>query len=136
MKFVIDNWLLIVVALTSGGMLLWPVVMSGARGSSVGSTLAVQLMNREKAIVIDVSEAEEFASGHVAGARNVPVGQLEQRLPEVAKNKSLPLIFVCPTGARANRAVGVAQKLGYERVQALAGGLNAWKEANLPVEKG
>jgi rhodanese-related sulfurtransferase len=71
----------------------------------------------------------------VAGSRNVPFGQLEQRLPEVVKNKALPLILVCPTGARAGRAAGIAKKLGYEQAQAMAGGLNAWKEANLPVEK-
>jgi rhodanese-related sulfurtransferase len=135
MKFVMDNWLLILVAITSGGMLIWPVIAGGARAGAVTAANAVQLINREKAIVIDVSEPAEFASGHVGSARNVPFGQVEARLPEVAKNKALPLIFVCPTGSRAQRAVGVAKKLGYQRVQALAGGLNAWKEANLPVEK-
>jgi rhodanese-related sulfurtransferase len=71
----------------------------------------------------------------VGGARNIPLGELEQRLPETVKNKTLPLILVCATGARANRAVGIAKKLGYEQAQALAGGLKAWKDANLPVEK-
>src|SRR3954469_14263957 len=134
MKFLIENWALILIAVTSGGMLLWPTFRGAAAGSLTPS-LAVQLMNRSKAIVVDVSEAEEFARGHVVGSRNVPFSQLEQRLPEVVKNKTLPLILVCPTGARANRAVGVAKKLGYEQAQALAGGLTAWKEANLPLEK-
>jgi rhodanese-related sulfurtransferase len=84
---------------------------------------------------VDVCETEEFAQGHIGGAKNVPLGELEQRLPDLVKNKSLPLILVCPTGARANRAVATAKKLGYEKAQALAGGLKAWKEANLPVEK-
>jgi len=95
----------------------------------------VQLINREKAVVIDVSETEEFAAGHVGGAKNVPLGQLEERLPQVVKNKALPLVFVCAKGARAQRAVGVAKKLGYDNAQALAGGLKAWKEASMPVEK-
>jgi rhodanese-related sulfurtransferase len=51
------------------------------------------------------------------------------------KNKTLPLILVCPTGARANRALAVARKLGYDKAQVLAGGLKAWKDANLPLEK-
>lgn len=135
MKFLMDNWVLLAVAFASGAMLMWPVAARGVRGGGLGPNAAVQLINREKAIVVDVSEDEEWATGHIAGARHVPVGQLEQRLPEVAKNKALPLIFVCPNGARANRAVGVAQKLGYQKAQALAGGLHAWKEANLPVEK-
>jgi rhodanese-related sulfurtransferase len=136
MKFLMDNWILLFVAFASGAMLLWPVVQRGMRAGSLTPAGAVQLMNRERAIVIDVSEADEFAAGHMVGARNVPVGQLEQRLPEVAKNKALPLILVCPNGARANRALVVAQKLGYEKAQVLGGGLAAWKEANLPLEKG
>jgi len=133
-KFIIDNWMLITVAFASGAMLLWPAVQ-GATAGGISTAGAVQLINRERAVVVDVSEAEEFAAGHVGGAKNVPVGQLEQRLPEVVKNKSLPLILVCPNGARATRALAVAKKLGYEKAQVLAGGLKAWKEANLPVEK-
>jgi len=134
MKFVIDNWMLLSVALVSGGMLLWPVIQGGT-GGGLTAAMAVQLINRERGVVIDVSEAEEFAQGHVGGARNIPLGQLEQRLPEVVKNKTLPVILVCASGSRAQRASGIARKLGYEKAQALAGGLKAWKEANLPVEK-
>jgi rhodanese-related sulfurtransferase len=134
MDFVIKNWMLIAVALASGGMLVWPVLRSGAAGG-LSAAGAVHLINREKAIVIDVSEQDEYAQAHVAGARSVPFGQLEQRLPEVVKNKALPVILVCATGARAARAVAVARKLGYDKAQALGGGLKAWKDANLPVEK-
>jgi len=133
-KFIIDNWMLLVVAIGSGGMLLWPM-LKGATGGALTAARAVQLINREKAVVIDVSEAEEFAAGHVGGAKNLPLGQFEARLADVVKNKALPLVLVCPTGARAHRAQAMARKLGYEQAQALAGGLKAWKEANLPVEK-
>jgi rhodanese-related sulfurtransferase len=133
-KFLIDNWMLISVALASGGMLLWPVIQ-GASAGGLSSAQAVQLINRERAVIVDVSEAEEFAAGHMGGAKNVPVGQLEQRLPEVVKNKGVPLILVCSNGSRANRALAVAKKLGYDKAQVLAGGLKSWKEANLPIEK-
>ena len=134
MKFIIDNWYLIFVALAAGGMLLWPMLQS-ASGGSLTPARAVQLINREKAVVIDVCETEEFATGHVVGARNVPLGQLEERLPTMVKNKALPLVLLCASGARANRAVAIAKKLGYENAQAVAGGLKAWREASLPVEK-
>jgi rhodanese-related sulfurtransferase len=133
-QFFIDNWMLISVAFASGAMLLWPMVQ-GATSGGLSAAAAVQLINRERAVVLDVCEAEEFAAGHVGGARNVPVGQLEQRLPEVVKNKTVPLILVCASGARANRALAVAKKLGYEKAQVLGGGMKAWKDANLPVEK-
>ena len=112
--------------------------MAGPKNASGGSLTparAVQLINREKAVVIDVCEAEEFAAGHVTGAKNVPVSQLEERLPTVVKNKALPVVLVCATGARANRALAVAKKLGYEQAQVLGGGLKSWQDANLPIEK-
>jgi rhodanese-related sulfurtransferase len=133
-NFIVENWMIIAVAAVSGGMLLWPLV-KGATGGALTPAGAVQLINRERGVVIDVCEPEEFSAGHVGGARNVPLGQLEKRLPEVVKNKGLPLILVCASGGRAVRAEGVARKLGYEKAQAMAGGLKAWKEANLPVEK-
>jgi rhodanese-related sulfurtransferase len=133
-KFIVDNWMLILIALSSGGMLAWPMVR-GANTGSLTAQGAVQLINRERAVVVDVREPEEFAAGHVTGAKNVPLAQLEQKLPVTVKNKSLPLLLICATGARAQRAVATARKLGYEHAQAVAGGLKSWKDANLPVEK-
>ncbi len=134
MKFIFENWMLISVALISGALLFWPVIQS-ATGGSLTADGAVQLINREKAVVVDVCEAEEFAAGHVGGAKNIPLNQLEDKLASVVKNKTLPLILVCQSGSRSNRAVAIAKKLGYEQAQSLAGGLGAWKTANLPVEK-
>lgn len=134
MKFIVDNWMLILIALSSGGMLAWPM-LRGANAGSLTAQGAVQLINRERAVVVDVREPEEFAAGHVTGAKNVPLDQLEQKLPVAVKNKSLPLLLICATGARAQRAVATAKKLGYEQAQAVAGGLKSWKDANLPVEK-
>jgi rhodanese-related sulfurtransferase len=127
--------MLISIALASGGMLLWPMISSGMNAGALTASGAVQLINREKAVVVDVSEADEFSAGHVSGAKNVPFGELEARLPGIVKNKALPVILVCASGARASRAVAVAKKLGYEQAQSLGGGLKAWKEANLPLEK-
>ncbi len=134
MKFFIDNWFLILAACVSGGMLLWPLVQRGSGGGKLTTTEAVMLINREKAVLIDVSEPAEFAAGHAAGAKNVPLGKLEAS-GELPKNKALPLVVLCPSGARASRAVAILRKLGYENSRALAGGSAAWREANLPVEK-
>ncbi len=133
MKFIIDNWMLIAVALASGGLLLWPQIV-GANGAGLSTERAIQLINREKAVVIDVSEPAEFAAGHVNGAKNLPVAELEKRLPETVKNKSLPIILTCASGARASRMAPVAKKLGYEQTHVLAGGMGSWRTANLPIE--
>lgn len=134
MKFILDNWMLIAVALAAGGMLMWPMV-NGAGPGALTADGAVQLMNREKAVVIDICEPAEYAAGHVAGAKNIPLGQLEGKLAITVKNKALPVILVCQSGARSSRALGIAKKLGFENVQSLSGGLGAWRSANLPIEK-
>lgn len=133
MDFLIDNWMLILVALASGTMLVWPRVQGGTKGLTPGA--AVQLINSEKAVVIDVCEPAEYASEHIAGAKNVPLAELQARLPAAAKNKARPLILVCASGVRSGRAVGIARKLGYEDVRTLAGGLKSWRDANLPIEQ-
>lgn len=131
-SFLTDNWMLILVALSSGAALLLPALM---QGKGLNPAEAVLLMNREKAVVIDVCEPAEFAAGHIAGARNVPLAQLETQLPGLVKNKATPVILVCQAGARSGRALGVARKLGYEKAQSLAGGLKAWQAASMPVSK-
>ncbi len=124
--------MLIAVALASGVALIVPVL---GKGSGLSPQDMVQLMNREKAVVIDVCEPGEFAQGHVIGAKNLPLGELEAKLPQLVKNKATPVVMVCQVGARSARAAATARKLGFENVQSLAGGLKAWQAASMPVEK-
>jgi len=131
--FLTNNWLLILLALTSGTMLLVPM-LSGAGGGKVSAAEAVRLINREKGVLIDVCEPAEYAAGHAAGAKNVPLGSLDgaKGLPA---NKATPLIVTCASGARASRAAGLLRKQGYEKAVVLAGGNRAWAEASLPMDK-
>ena len=133
-QFFIDNWYLFVAAIVSGGLLLRPMLGQASGGAKVSAADAVHLINREKAVLIDVSEPAEYAAGHAIGARSVPLANLEGSR-DLPKNKALPLVVVCPTGTRAVRAVATLKKLGFANARALAGGLNAWRAANLPVEK-
>ena len=122
-------------ALSSGALLVWPLLRQGAGGAGAVSTAeAVRLINREKGVLIDVSEAAEYAAGHAAGSRNVPVGQIES-LKDVPTNKTLPILLMCPTGARTGRAAALLRKAGYEKAVAITGGTSAWREAQLPMAK-
>ena len=132
--FLMQNWMIALVALTSGLALVLPALTQGA-GGGVGPANAVLMMNRDKAVVVDVCEPGEYAAGHIAGARNVPLAQLESQLPGLVKNKATPVILVCQAGVRSGRALSVARKLGYENAQSLAGGLKAWQAASMPVSK-
>ncbi len=127
------NWHLVLVALTSGGLLIWPLLKENANGLTAQN--AVQLINRAKATLVDVSDADEFAQAHAKGSKNIPLKDLEAKLGVACKNKALPVIFICPIGKRAATAATVAKKMGYAEAIALSGGLRAWRDANLPIEK-
>lgn len=135
MDFVIANWSLVLLALVSGGMLLWPTLRGGSAVGGLSAAAAVQRINREKAVLIDVCEPGEYAVEHAAGARSIPLGELEAKLPGAVKNKATPLVMVCASGARARRAVAIARKLGYEQADILSGGMKSWRDANLPIER-
>ena len=110
------------------------MLAGGVSGGRLSAADAVTLINREKAVLIDVSDAAEYAAGHAVGARSIPLATLETSR-DLPKNKSLPLVVVCATGSRGTRAVAALKKLGFANARALAGGLAAWRAANLPVEK-
>lgn len=134
MTFVQNNFVLILVALISGGMLLWPLLSRRGDGE-VGTLAAVQLINHQDALVLDVREDIEYDAGHIANARHIPVGKLEGRLQELEKFKSKPIVVVCRSGMRSNRACSVLRKHGFANVHNLEGGINAWQQASLPVAK-
>jgi rhodanese-related sulfurtransferase len=134
-KFLIDNIAIIAAALVSGAMLAWPSLMRRPGAGSVGAVEATRLANREKAVFVDVGEPAEFASGHVTGSKNIPIGDIEKRLKDLPSNKQTPLIVVCASGARANKAAVVLRSKGYERVMPLQQGLAGWKAAGMPVER-
>ena len=69
MNFIVENWYLVLLVLVSGAMLLVPMIKEGG-GAGLSAAMAVQLINREKAVVIDVCGAAEYAAGHVVGAKN------------------------------------------------------------------
>ena len=133
-QFIVENWILILAAAASGSLLMWPTLGKGGLGASLSTADAVRLINHDKAVLIDVREPAEFAAGHAAGARNVPLATLDgaKNLPT---NKALPLVLVCASGARSSRAAAQLRKAGYASVHSLSGGTEAWRNASLPIEK-
>ncbi len=131
MQFFLDNIFLIAIALISGGMLAWPLVRGRAAGPAVTTLQATQLINGRNAVVVDVRTPQEFATGSLPGARNVPVDKLGEKLPDFKKDK--PVIVVCASGSRAGKAAAQIRAGGYGEVYVLAGGIAAWREAGLPI---
>ena len=96
------NMMLFGGALATGAMLLWPLLVKPFRaGREVSVFEAVQLINRQDAVVVDVRDTGEFESGHVASAKHVPELQVSERLKDLEKFKSLPIIVICRSGMRS-----------------------------------
>lgn len=133
-SYFLDNWFLVLTALVSGGLLLWSGLSRGGGSGRVTAADAVTMINRDKAVLIDVGEPAEYAAGHASPARNIPFGQLESS-KDLPANKTIPVLLICPNGARAQRATALLRARGHERVHAVTGGLVAWREAQLPVDK-
>lgn len=136
MDFIVENALLVGLAIGSGLMLVWPMLgrMSGA-SANLGPADAVLLINRENAMVVDVRDEAEYAAGHITDARHIPLDQLDARIDELRKFKDKPILVNCQAGMRSGKACGVLKKHGFSKVYNLQGGLNAWQQAKLPVVK-
>lgn len=136
MEFFKQNVLLIGLAIGSGLALLWPMLNRSAAGMTVLSvTEAVVLMNRKSTLVLDVREADEFAQGHVQGARNVPLSQLAGRMAELQKFKDKPVLLICQRGSRAQQAGKLLKAQGFTALHVLKGGVQAWLDAKMPTGK-
>jgi len=135
LDFLIDNIIWVALAVASGAMLLWPMLRGGGT-AELSPSEAVLLINREHALVVDVREEAEFAGGHIADAKNLPLSQLKQRLDEIAKYKQKPVLVNCLSGTRTGVACSTMKAAGFTRLYVLKGGVNAWKQANLPLVKG
>ena len=136
MQFVQNNLMLIAVALLSAGMLVWPLIGRRISGVKEVETLeATQLINHRDAVILDVREDKEFVTGHLPNAKHIPLGQLVARLKDVEKFKKKPIVVNCRSGTRSATACGILRKNGFEEVYNLKGGINAWLQANMPVEK-
>ena len=130
------NMLLFGLALASGGMLLWPLISRPFRASTEVSALeAVQLINRRDALVLDVRDTGDYAAGHIANARHVPEAQVADRLKELDKYRARPIIVSCRTGSRAPSVSSLLRKKGFAEAFALRGGIAAWQQASLPLDK-
>ncbi len=130
------NMVLLGLAVVSGGMLIFPLFSRGMRtATEVGPSDAVMLINRKDAVVLDVRDDAEFAGGHITNARHVPEKQLADHLKALEKFKSKPVIVSCASGRRSAAVADNLRKQGFADVVALRGGIGAWVQAGMPLEK-
>ena len=95
-----------------------------------------QLINRENALVIDVSPLGDYEKGHVVGSKHVAMSQLDPESKLLAKVKELPVAVVCRNGMQSAQAAKRLVKAGFKQVHLLEGGIGAWQGAEMPLAKG
>ena len=94
------------------------------------------LINRENALVVDLSPSGDFEKGHIAGSRSIASSQFDPESKLLAKAKSLPVVVSCRTGQISAGAAKRLKKAGFEQVYWLDGGVQGWQQADLPLVKG
>ncbi len=136
LQFLQSNLITVSLALFSGFMLFWSFYGNRIRGIKDVDTLeAMNLINRKNALVLDVREQGEYDAGHIINSRLIPLGKLKERIGELEKYRTRPIVVMCRSGARSASAVSLLNGLGFTQVHNLSGGVMAWQKANLPLEK-
>ncbi len=135
-EFAGNNLLLVVALMISFFVLVFSELRRKASGLvAVDPTEAVGLINGDAA-VLDLRSADAFALGHIVNARNIPMDEFDVTQSKLARLKNKPVLAVCDTGIRSNKAVDQMRKSGFESAYGLKGGMAAWSQAGLPVVTG
>ncbi|WP_020395027.1 rhodanese-like domain-containing protein [Thiolinea disciformis] len=118
------------------GMIIWTEYSRFTQKfKNLDTNQAVQLMNNEQSVIVDVREDNEVKEGKIQGAKHLPLSQFSKRLVELEKSKAKPILVYCRSGNRSAQACSQLVKQGFENVNNLSGGFIAWESANLPVVK-
>ena len=98
--------------------------------------LLTHLINRENALVVDVSPMNDFEKGHIVGSKNIVLSQLDPESKWLAKAKESPVALVCRNGMASAQAAAKLVKAGFTKVHWLDGGIASWQSADLPLARG
>ena len=124
------------IAVVIGALVATATLAQDLDSTKVTSISAVELHERRESgaapVVIDVRTPDEYASGHIPGAVNIPFDQVAQRIAEIDAPHGVALY--CMVGPRARKGESALLAAGYEKIFHLDGGLAAWQAADLPVE--
>jgi rhodanese-related sulfurtransferase len=131
----IDNLALIALLLVSGTALFLPTLSTLIKGKGLSPTEATIWINRRKAYILDLRPEESFKLGRLPGAKHIISAQLATGIDKLKLDRKNPVILVCDTGEQSRKAITEVQKLGFNEVASLEGGVQGWQAAALPLVK-
>lgn len=134
MDWLNHNWVNIALA-SIVLVLVLPRIIRSWSVKQVSPIEATELVNRQQALVLDVRNGVEVAGGRLPGAMHIPLGELESRLAELEAWRNKPIIVNCQMGGRSLSACQILKNHGFSDIYNLKGGIAAWRQANLPVQR-
>lgn len=133
LEFLTQEWIL--VAAIAVIVVLFFLHESRKSGPALSPQQAINLVNSENGIFLDVRDAGEFKAGHIVDALHIPAAKVESRLPELEKHKNSPIVLVCKMGQHAGAAGKQLRANGFEKVYKMSGGMLEWTNLQLPTVK-
>lgn len=128
----IENIFFVIAAIVSATLLIWPAFTR--RGvKEIDTSKAIELINYQDALIIDVRDDSEFEAGHLPNSKHLPAEKIEERWVEISKHKEKPIVVIYKSGIRSSHASNVLRQNGFTQVHNLMGGIDAWKRASLPI---
>lgn len=132
-EFIVNHWVLVTLFVILSAMLMSDSLNQKISGMKpVTAAQAVQLVNQQKGLFLDIREKGEYSKEHIAESTSMPLSTLADNMGSL-KDKSQPIILICASGQRARGAAKQLSKNEFSQVYVLTGGLNSWREAKLPL---
>jgi len=131
-QFIVQNALLIIIAVIAAVSLAMPLINTRRFGPMVSSEQAVSLINKQNALVVDVRAQKDFKRVRIANSVNIPANEIQNRLGELSKDRTI--IVVDNSGNMSAAASKLLRGVGFTKVYVLDSGLVDWMRDKLPLE--
>jgi len=130
-EFIGNHYILVSVFIALLGAFLYNEGRLG--GAVVSPSEMVTLINHDHALVLDIRNQNEFNTGHIVDAKNIPFASIDSRIADLERYKGLPVVIVCKMGQQSGAVGKKLRAAGFENTLRLRGGLAEWTGSNLPL---
>lgn len=132
-SFIVNHWVLVTLFVVLAAMILSDALNRKISGiNPLGTAEAIQIVNQRNGLFLDIRETVEFKKEHIAESMSLPLSTLETNIAKL-KDPTQPIILICVSGQRSRTAAKQLRSNGFSDISVLSGGLNAWKDAKLPL---
>lgn len=104
-------------------------------GDEISAKEAAALANEKKAIIVDVREQDEWNAGHIKNAIHIPLSEIDKHIDKLQPYKEQTIVTQCRSGKRSMQALELLKAMGYKQVYSMDGGIQAWQQQGLSLEK-